>query len=322
MRSLRWLLAGASAACAAGLLALGSAYQGPGDRPGERPEASALAAPSRHLTLALPFGHTLLRQGHAAAAPATSPPPARPPADSPADSPAGPPADSPAPAPGAERARADGAARGPCPDEGMARVGAACIDRYEAHLVARGPNGGERPWPHQLRPEPGLYYESRSKAGAYPQGYVSRAEASSACANAGKRLCTLAEWRRACQGARAAAYPYGAPVRPGACNTGKPHLLTKWYGADPYAWTYENFNSPTLNLEPGFLARGGEYEACRSEDGVYDLVGNLHEWVSDPVPLALVTRAPDENGAYPPQSVRPGNGIFVGGFFSTTNQNG
>jgi formylglycine-generating enzyme len=204
----------------------------------------------------------------------------------------------------------------------MAQVGAFCIDRYEAHLVTRGPDGLERPWPHQLRPESGGYYESRSEAGAFPQGYVSRHEASSACANAGKRLCTLVEWRRACQGAHATTYPFGASPRQGACNTGKLHLVTKWHGTDASAWTFENFNSPRLNLEPGFLAKGGEYEACRSEDGVYDLVGNLHEWVSDPVPSALVTRAPDENGAYPPQSVRPGNGIFVGGFFSTTNQNG
>lgn len=204
----------------------------------------------------------------------------------------------------------------------MAQVGAYCIDRYEAHLVTRGPDGLEQPWPHHRRPEAGISYESRSKAGAYPQGYISRTGAASACANAGKRLCSLSEWRHTCQGERGAPYPYGATVQPGACNSGKPHLLTKWHGSDANAWTFEAFNSPSLNLEPGFLAKGGEYEACRSEDGVYDLVGNLHEWVSDLVTPALVTRPPDESGAYPPMSVRPGNGIFVGGFFSTTNENG
>ncbi len=315
MRYLRWPRAGAPLAVA-GLAALAVGCRGSEAAPSRRLDATTLAAPASRLAFAWPSNAAGRRGG--APPPAAAPARAVPPYFTLSSSLAL--AAALGPSPGAA-APAPAAARGPCPDEGMAALGAYCIDRYEGHLVVSGP-GGPEPWPHSRRPAAGVRYESRSEADAYPQGYLSRADAASACANAGKRLCTLAEWRRACQGPRNTPYPYGATARAGACNSGKPHLLTKWHGTDASAWTYEAFNSPSLNLEPGFLAKGGEYEECRSEEGVYDLVGNLHEWVSDLVPPALVTREPDEKGAYPPQSVRPGNGIFAGGFFSTAGQNG
>ena len=82
----------------------------------------------------------------------------------------------------------------------------------------------------------------------------------------------------------------------------------------------DHYNSPRLNREPGFLAATGAHAGCVSEDGVYDLVGNLHEWVADAVSLDLSTQIPLEIGVY--QMGSPGNGVFMGGFFSNHEELG
>jgi formylglycine-generating enzyme required for sulfatase activity len=222
----------------------------------------------------------------------------------------------------------------PACGESMANAGGYCIDKYEAYLVRRKPDGERERHPYFERPAPGEVYEARNEAGAFPQAYISRVEAAAACANAGKRLCTLAEWRRACEGPSHAIYPYGNARETGRCNTDKVHLLTMRFGADARRWSYEDFNDPTLDQEPGFLARAGAFERCVGELGVFDLVGNLHEWVSDDVDRALVAElglAPDPsdpNQASAGRTLRswqpwqPGNGVFMGGFYSTREENG
>jgi sulfatase modifying factor 1 len=221
----------------------------------------------------------------------------------------------------APAAAVDGGAPTGCP-EGMASVGRFCIDRYEAHLVARGPDGELRVHPHSRRPERGVVYEARSAPGVFPQAYVSRIESSAACANAGKRLCSRKEWQRACRGARGLTYPYAERRQANRCNSDKPHLLTLRFGPDPMRWRYEHFNDPALSQEPGFLARSGEHAECVGDAGVYDLVGNLHEWVSDTVDTALMTRIWAEDASRSFQPWRIGNGVFMGGFFSTREEHG
>jgi hypothetical protein len=207
----------------------------------------------------------------------------------------------------------------PCPRE-MARVGATCVDRWEAHLVVADALGGATRWPHyQLPPAPNVRYEARSAAGITPQGLVSRHEAERACRNAGKRLCTLREWRRACQGSARAKYPYGADEVPGRCNSDKKHLPTLLFGEDRQIW---DFRSPQLLREPGFLAPAGAYAECVSEDGIHDMVGNLHEWVSDTVTRSLVVELGGEPFHRHRQGYRLGNGVFAGGFFSTHSEHG
>lgn len=197
-----------------------------------------------------------------------------------------------------------------------------CIDRYEAHLIARGPGGEPARHPHHQRPEEGVVYEARSEAGVFPQAYINRIESQAACAHAGKRLCSRAEWQRACRGARGANYPYGDRLLPNRCNMDKPHLLTLRFGADPRRWRYQDFNDPALAATPGFLARTGEHAACVSEDGAHDLVGNVHEWVSDTADRAFVTRMETEGVSRAYQPWTPGNAVFMGGFFSTREEHG
>ena len=205
---------------------------------------------------------------------------------------------------------------------GMARIEGFCIDRYEARLVARGPGGELTPHPHFQRPEEGVTYEARSEAGALPQAYISRFESQAACANASKRLCTRREWQRACKGGLGTTYPYGQRRQPGRCNAEKPHLLTIRFGADPGRWAYAQFNDPALGQEPGFLARSGEHAGCVGDAGVYDLVGNLHEWVSDTADATFKARLDSDGVPRSFQYWSPGNGVFMGGFYSTQGELG
>ena len=200
----------------------------------------------------------------------------------------------------------------------MALAGSFCIDRYEAHLVLA--DQPEVVWPPYLRPLGEEKYRAHSLPGVLPQGYVSRREATAACVRADKRLCTAREWQAACKGPRGYLYPYGAEETRGRCNTGKPHLPQKLFGPEVMMDTESNFNSPLLAQQPGFLAKTGEYTGCVSAYGVFDLVGNLHEWVADDVNDALLRKIPMPYG---PQGMgRPGNGVFMGGYFSSGREQG
>ncbi|HQP37041.1 MAG TPA: SUMF1/EgtB/PvdO family nonheme iron enzyme [Polyangiaceae bacterium] len=218
--------------------------------------------------------------------------------------------------------RGESVAAAPCPQE-MVSVGRYCIDRWEAHLVRVGENGEESVHAHYERPVRGATYRAVSSPEVFPQAYVSRVESEAACRQAGKRLCTLGEWYRACHGPRGQVYPYGNHEERSRCNSGKPHLLSHLFGSNPSRWKYEeHFNSPRLAQEPRFLARTGEYAECVSGEGVMDLVGNLHEWVSDKVDSTLPAKVPLQEDVLKKVGPRTGHAIFMGGFFSTTSEHG
>jgi sulfatase modifying factor 1 len=194
---------------------------------------------------------------------------------------------------------------GPCPSE-MALVslgdGGVCVDRWEAFVVEIT-DGGERV--HSLfSVVDGIAVRARSASGVMPQGYISQVQAAQACANAGKRLCGAGEFAAACRGDAAADYPYGGTQRlVGACNEGKGSSVARFFGSDATQWTYANFNDPKLNQWDGGLAPTGSYPRCESPAGVFDCVGNLHEWGSD---------AADAKG----------HGRFRGGFYGDAEING
>jgi len=224
-------------------------------------------------------------------------------------------------APSARPLRASDDAQSGCPPE-MALTAGACMDRYEAHLLERSEDGSLTPFSPCARPKQGTFV-AVSRAGVRPQAYISQLEAASACQNAGKRLCTLNEWYRACRGEHDTLYPYGPKYVRGRCNVGKPHLLSILHGSDPNTWSYEGaFNDPELDRRPGFLAETGEYAECVTSAGVFDLVGNLHEWVADRVDASIAEKMPLESGIKARIGRNLGKGVFMGGFFSTMNEHG
>jgi len=138
-----------------------------------------------------------------------------------------------------------------------------------------------------------------------------------------KRLCSRKEWQRACRGKGQQRYPYGDTGERARCNTGKGHLPTEMFGNLRGGWKYdEHFNNPELDQKPGFLSHSGDYEGCVSDLGVFDMVGNLHEWVSDMVDQDLMDKLVEDNVERREQPWQEGNGIFMGGFFSTTSELG
>ena len=198
--------------------------------------------------------------------------------------------------------RANRAVRqGACPDD-MALVQhdgtRVCVDRYEASCVEITESGDERPYSPYLSVE-GHRVRAESRAGAVPQAYISRDEAEGACSEAGKRLCIEDEWRTACSGPSATQYPYGNVEDPQACNT---------HGVGPLGELFPNYgtalydvrvmNDPSLDALPGTVAPSGTYAACTNAFGVFDMVGNLHEWTAE------------------------SKGAFRGGYYLDTHDNG
>ncbi len=115
-----------------------------------------------------------------------------------------------------------------CPDDMVMLDGTFCIDRYEA------PN----------------------KCGAKPMEGLSYEDAESYCEQQGKRLCSVAEWERACRGPDCRLnFMEMKPFSGAACRAG-------------------------LDVQPDLRpAVSGTLESCETPEGIADLFGNMWEWV-------------------------------------------
>jgi formylglycine-generating enzyme len=215
-----------------------------------------------------------------------------------------------------------------CPLEMVDVAGRFCIDRHESTLV-ESPGGravspyyhpsrslalrDHRDWslraprvgPHAARKialpelpawqrEQDFEIRARSEPGRIPNAYLDLDSARRACRNAGKRLCTREEWVTACRGERASRHPYGDRFVAGRCNLGRLHPAAHLHGK---SWLGPL--DPRLNLvqdgERPLLLETGARPECASpwgDDRVFDMVGNLDEWIDDP------------------------RGVFVGGFYA------
>lgn len=172
---------------------------------------------------------------------------------------------------------------GRCPS-GMAlvegpRQRAFCIDRFEAHVVELRSNDEIPHSPYE--PVAGLRVKAVSKEGVVPQAYISKLEAEAACKNANKRLCSGDEWSRACRGASGRKFPYGDARESGRCNDSGRAPLAKLHPGEDVFSSAQAMNDPRINQAPNTVAKTGSFSRCESEDGVHDMVGNLHEWTAN-----------------------------------------
>jgi hypothetical protein len=196
---------------------------------------------------------------------------------------------------------------GLCPPDMASVDDLFCVDRYEASLVEILPNGDERPYspyatletPQPTDPRPVV--RAVSEPNVVPQAYVSADQASQACARSGKRLCKRDEWRKACKGPEKTTYGYGNQNEPGRCNDHGRAPMSVVFGigggSNASEWGAK-MNDPQLNQVEGTVAETGSHEGCTNGYGVYDMVGNLHEWVADAA------------------------GTFRGGYYMDTAKNG
>jgi hypothetical protein len=188
-----------------------------------------------------------------------------------------------------------------CPPE-MANIDDRfCIDRWEASLVEVTHDGRQTPWPPYGPIEEGRVLRAVSAPRVYPQAYISAAGAERACAAAGKRLCAPVEWRTACMGPKQRTFGYGDERITGRCNDHGQSPMLRLYPQVATSWRLvgtAEMNDPQLNQLTATLAPTGSHAGCTNEYGVFDMVGNLHEWTNDP------------------------GGTFQGGYYLDTHING
>ncbi len=97
-------------------------------------------------------------------------------------------------------------------------------------------------------------YEYPNKMGVMPTGNISYEDAKKMCESQGKRLCTADEWKWACSGKEDLPFPYGTTLDKSKCNS-------------------EGTRKPETS---------GLRHNCSSKYGVFDMVGNIFEWVETP----------------------------------------
>jgi formylglycine-generating enzyme len=169
---------------------------------------------------------------------------------------------------------------GGCAD-GMVPVDTFCIDRHEASLLDMTIPAMPVPWSPYRNPG-ATPVRAVSARFAIPQSTISGDQAAAACQAAGKRLCSNSEWLRACRGPDMLTYPYGNTRLPGVCNDSRTsHPVADYFGT-PGPWTPEQLQHPCINQQWNTVDRAGANAQCLSAEGAYDMMGNLHEWTSDP----------------------------------------
>lgn len=129
-----------------------------------------------------------------------------------------------------------------------------CMDRFEASNNIRAIYDSVHfRLPDSLKPF--------SPSGTHPAIRIYKTWADTVCVRMGKRLCTISEWRAAFGGYERSTYPYGNVYDSSKCNTEMP--------------------SESLYVEQATTNPSGSDTGCVSGSGIYDLSGNVAEWVEN-----------------------------------------
>jgi formylglycine-generating enzyme required for sulfatase activity len=118
-------------------------------------------------------------------------------------------------------------------------------------------------------------FEYPNRRGEKPPVMVSFYDAESRCAEVGKRVCRESEWVAACEGPAETPFPTGWRREPESCNFDNKWvspILDRVYAEDRDVQAKE-----LLRLDRSLPS--GARAACRSGFGVFDMTGNVDEWV-------------------------------------------
>jgi formylglycine-generating enzyme required for sulfatase activity len=129
-------------------------------------------------------------------------------------------------------------------------------------------------------------YEYPNQRGAHPAWMLTWYKAQATCEAHGKRLCWSSEWTAACEGPAHTPFPYGWERDHTACNMDNFYIEPRRFGPNGQFYFYAR--DPEIRLDE--LARldqsvpSGSMDRCQSGFGVFDLTGNVDEWVTSDQP--------------------------------------
>ncbi len=118
-------------------------------------------------------------------------------------------------------------------------------------------------------------FEAPNKRGAKPFVMKSYKSANAYCKARNKRMCSEQEWETACEGPEVLPLAYGWAVDKKICNSDK-----KWMPVD---WDKFGAEGDAADAEARRLWQGtpsGRFPGCVSPFGIYDMMGNVEEWVT------------------------------------------
>jgi len=119
-------------------------------------------------------------------------------------------------------------------------------------------------------------YEAPDQKGVFPISAINAHEAENLCASVNKRICLYDEWYNACVGRNNLRYSYGNSYVAERCNDSK----TGWVRPKWELMSTPNWKTYAKTLYKA--DKSGSHPLCKSDEGVYDLLGNVREWTKDP----------------------------------------
>ena len=124
-------------------------------------------------------------------------------------------------------------------------------------------------------------FEAPNRAGEKPFVARTALDGEAFCKSQGKELCSDVEWEQACQGMSKMPFPYGPEYKEGVCNDDKVWRSPIW----PLVARYNPANpdsNPAARDHINYLNQSeisGKRAGCITDEGVFDLTGNVAEWV-------------------------------------------
>ncbi len=125
-------------------------------------------------------------------------------------------------------------------------------------------------------------FEAPNEKGELPFALQTAYDGEAFCASHGKRLCTEDEWVRACRGPHGRTYPYGNAFKPGVCSDDHPWIGVGWKRLS--RWPQDPALDEAARLYQADMS--GARAECVTEEGAFDMTGNVAEWVRKSPSLA------------------------------------